>query len=188
MLFRSANSVTGPGHFSDGSLIQLLGNAGNEKDAQKAFDAGADGIGLFRTELLFLDRQTEPSIDEQTEMYLKVFNAMADKKVIVRTLDAGSDKPVPFLNTVEEENPALGVRGWRLSRIANDVIERQLEAIGKAAASTQADVWVMAPMIDTPDEAADFAGRARAQGIKKVGVMIETPAAALLAEIGRAHV
>lgn len=177
-----ANSVTGPGHFSDGSLIQLLGNAGNDSDAKKALDAGADGIGLFRTELLFLDRQSEPSVDDQTEMYRKVFDVMAGKKVILRTLDAGSDKPVPFLNTVEEENPALGVRGWRLTRIANDVIERQLEAIGKAAMQTQAEVWVMAPMIDTPDEAAEFAKRARAHGIKKVGVMIETPAAALLAD------
>jgi phosphotransferase system enzyme I (PtsI) len=177
-----ANSVTGPGRFSDGSLIQLLGNAGNDSDAKKAADAGAEGIGLFRTELLFLDRQTEPSVDEQVEMYCKVFDAMPGKKVILRTLDAGSDKPVPFLNSVDEENPALGVRGWRLTRIANDVIDRQLEAVGKAAAKTEADVWVMAPMIDTPDEAADFAKRARAQGINKVGVMIETPAAALLAD------
>lgn len=177
-----ANSVTGPGRFSDGSLIQLLGNAGNENDARKALDAGAEGIGLFRTELLFLDRQTEPSVDEQVDMYCKVFDVMAGKKVILRTLDAGSDKPVPFLNTVDEENPALGVRGWRLTRIANDVIDRQLEAVGKAAAKTSADVWVMAPMIDTPDEAADFAQRARAHGIKKVGVMIETPAAAIMAD------
>lgn len=177
-----ANSVTGPGRFSDGSLIQLLGNAGNDSDAKKAADAGAEGIGLFRTELLFLDRQTEPSVDEQVEMYCKVFDAMPGKKVILRTLDAGSDKPVPFLNSVDEENPALGVRGWRLTRIANDVIDRQLEAVGKAATKTEADVWVMAPMIDTPDEAADFAKRARAHGINKVGVMIETPAAALLAD------
>ena len=177
-----ANAVTGPGRFSDGSLIQLLGNAGNDGDARKAEEAGAEGIGLFRTELLFLDRQTEPSVDDQVEMYCKVFDVMPGKKVILRTLDAGSDKPVPFLNSVAEENPALGVRGWRLTRIANDVIDRQLEAIGKAATKTQADVWVMAPMIDTADEAADFAARARAHGIKKVGVMIETPAAALTAD------
>jgi phosphotransferase system enzyme I (PtsI) len=177
-----ANAVTGPGRFSDGSLIQLLGNAGNDGDARKAEEAGAEGIGLFRTELLFLDRQTEPSVEDQVEMYCKVFDVMPGKKVILRTLDAGSDKPVPFLNSVSEENPALGVRGWRLTRIANDVIDRQLEAIGKAATKTQADVWVMAPMIDTADEAADFAARARAHGIKKVGVMIETPAAALTAD------
>jgi phosphotransferase system enzyme I (PtsI) len=107
---------------------------------------------------------------------------MAGRKVILRTLDAGSDKPVPFLNTIVEENPALGVRGWRLTRIADDVIERQLEAVGKAAAATTADVWVMAPMIDLPSEAAEFAARARKYGIKHVGVMIETPAAALLAD------
>ncbi len=177
-----AESVTGPGRLSDGTAIALMGNAGNENDALSAAKAEAEGIGLFRTELLFLDRQTEPSVDDQVSMYRAVFDAMGERKVIVRTLDAGSDKPVPFLNAVDEENPALGVRGWRLTRIANDVLERQLEAIGRAANETSADVWVMAPMIDTPAEAAEFATRARAHGIAKVGVMIETPAAALLAD------
>jgi phosphotransferase system enzyme I (PtsI) len=177
-----AESVTGPGRLSDGTAIALMGNAGNENDAISAAKAEAEGIGLFRTELLFLDRQTEPSVDDQVQMYRAVFDAMGERKVIVRTLDAGSDKPVPFLNAVDEENPALGVRGWRLTRIANDVLERQLDAIGRAANETAADVWVMAPMIDTPAEAAEFAARARAHGIAKVGVMIETPAAALLAD------
>lgn len=177
-----AESVTGPGRLSDGTAIALMGNAGNENDAVSAAKAEAEGIGLFRTELLFLDRQTEPSVDDQVQMYRAVFDAMGERKVIVRTLDAGSDKPVPFLNAIDEENPALGVRGWRLTRIANDVLERQLEAIGRAANETSADVWVMAPMIDTPAEAAEFATRARTHGIAKVGVMIETPAAALLAD------
>lgn len=177
-----AAAVTGPGRLSDGTPVRLMANAGNEGDAVSGAGAGAEGIGLFRTELLFLDRQTEPSVDEQVAMYLRVFDAMPGNRVILRTLDAGSDKPVPFLNTVAEENPSLGVRGWRLTRIADDVLSRQLEAVGRAAAQTQADVWVMAPMIDTPQEAAEFAARARAAGIKKVGVMIETPAAALLAD------
>ena len=177
-----AESVTGPGRLADGTAVALMGNAGNENDALSAAAAQAEGIGLFRTELLFLDRQTEPSVDDQVQMYRAVFDALGERKVIVRTLDAGSDKPVPFLNAVTEENPALGVRGWRLTRIANDVLERQLEAIGIAASQTSADVWVMAPMIDTPQEAAEFASRARAHGISHVGVMIETPAAALLAD------
>lgn len=177
-----AESVTGPGRLSDGTAVALMGNAGNENDALSAAAAQAEGIGLFRTELLFLDRQSEPSVDDQVHMYRAVFDALGDRKVIVRTLDAGSDKPVPFLNAITEENPALGVRGWRLTRIANDVLERQLEAIGIAATQTSADVWVMAPMIDTPQEAAEFAARARSRGITKVGVMIETPAAALLAD------
>ncbi len=177
-----AAAVSGPGRLSDGTPIPLMANAGNEQDAIAGVAAGAEGIGLFRTELLFLDRQTEPSVDDQVALYLRVFEAMAGRKVILRTLDAGSDKPVPFLNAVTEENPALGVRGWRLTRIANEVLERQLEAVGIAAQQTQADVWVMAPMIDTAQEAAEFANRARAHGIKHVGVMIETPAAALLAD------
>lgn len=177
-----AAAVTGPGRLSDGTPVRLMANAGNEGDAVSGAGAGAEGIGLFRTELLFLDRQTEPSVDEQVAMYLRVFDAMPGNRVILRTLDAGSDKPVPFLNTIAEENPSLGVRGWRLTRIADGVLARQLEAVGRAAAQTRADVWVMAPMIDTPQEAAEFAARARAAGIKKVGVMIETPAAALLAD------
>lgn len=177
-----AASVTGPGRLSDGTPVALMANAGNEQDAISGAAAGAEGIGLFRTELLFLDRQTEPSVEEQANLYQRVFDAMAGRKVILRTLDAGSDKPVPFLNTIDEENPALGVRGWRLTRIADDVLERQLEAVGIAASRTTADVWVMAPMVDLPSEAAEFAHRARSHGIKHVGVMIETPAAALLAD------
>ncbi len=177
-----AASVSGAGRLSDGTPVTLMANAGNEKDAVAAAAVGAEGIGLFRTELLFLDRTTEPSVEEQAGLYESVFEAMAGRKVILRTLDAGSDKPVPFLNTVEEENPALGVRGWRLTRIADDVIDRQIEAVALAASRTSADVWVMAPMIDTAAEAADFAKRARARGIRHVGVMIETPAAALLAD------
>lgn len=177
-----AAAVTGPGRLADGTPVTLMANAGNESDAVSAVTVGAQGIGLFRTELLFLDRQSEPSVDEQAAMYQRVFDAMAGHRVILRTLDAGSDKPVAFLNTVPEENPALGVRGWRLTRIADEVLSRQLEAVGKAAAKSTADVWVMAPMVGTPQEAAEFAARARAAGIKKVGVMIETPAAALCAD------
>jgi phosphotransferase system enzyme I (PtsI) len=97
-------------------------------------------------------------------------------------LDAGSDKPVPYINAPHEENPALGVRGWRLTRTSDDVLNRQLEAIAQAGQESDVDLWVMAPMINTPAEAKDFASRARSLGIKKVGVMIETPAAALHAD------
>ena len=143
--------------------------------------AGAEGIGLFRTELLFLESQTEPTIDEQISMYRRVFEPMKGHRVVVRTLDAGSDKPVPYINAPHEENPALGVRGWRLTRTNDEVLERQLQAISRAAEGADIDLWVMAPMVNTPAEACHFAERARAVGIKKVGVMIET-------QIGRAHV
>lgn len=177
-----AAAVTGPGRLSDSTPINLLANAGSVADSVSAANAGAEGIGLFRTELLFLSRDVEPTVEEQVALYTDVFTAMAGQKVVVRTLDAGSDKPVPFLNTVPEENPALGVRGWRLTRNGTGVMRRQLQALATAATETHTDLWVMAPMIDTPAEAADFAAQAREFGIRHVGVMIETPAAALLAD------
>ena len=177
-----AYSVTGPGRLSDGTAIQLLCNAGTVDDVRAAVKVGAEGIGLFRTELLFLDSQIEPSVEEQVKLYSEVFDAMQGKKVVIRTLDAGSDKPVPYINAIHEENPALGVRGWRLTRTSNDVLNRQLEALAKAAEGKDVQLWVMAPMINTPDEAKDFAERVRALGMKIPGVMIETPAAALHAD------
>lgn len=177
-----AAAVQGPGRLSDGTPVTLMANAGNTSDAIAAAAVGAEGIGLFRTELLFLDRQDEPSIDEQVELYRSVFEAMSGSKVILRTLDAGSDKPVPFINAIAEENPALGVRGWRLTRTADEVLTRQLQAVAKAATLVHTDIWVMAPMINTALEAAEFARRAREFGIKHVGVMVETPAAAISAD------
>ena len=177
-----AASVVGPGRLSDRTPITLLANAGNAQDAVAAATVGAEGIGLFRTELLFLDRRDEPTVDEQVELYRSVFEAMAGRRVVVRTLDAGSDKPVPFINAIHEDNPALGVRGWRLTRTADDVLNRQLDAIARASREVNVDVWVMAPMIDIPSEAAEFAHRARERGLRRVGVMVETPAAAILAD------
>ena len=177
-----AASVTGPGKLKDGTPVTLLGNAGDANGALAAARAGAEGIGLFRTELLFLDSQSEPTIEEQVAMYKGVFEPMKGHRVVVRTLDAGSDKPVPYINAPHEENPALGVRGWRLTRTNNEVLERQLKAIALAGENSDVDLWVMAPMVNTPAEARHFAERARAVGIKKVGVMIETPAAAIHAD------
>ena len=177
-----AASVTGPGRLSDGTPVKLLGNCGDGEGSVAAAAAGAEGIGLFRTELLFLDSITEPTVEEQIQMYRTVFTPMSGKRVVVRTLDAGSDKPVPYINAIDEENPALGVRGWRLTRTSDGVLTRQLEAIAAAARDIDIDLWVMAPMINTPAEAADFAQRASALGIKQVGVMVETPAAAIHAD------
>ena len=175
-------SVLGPGQLKDGTVINLLANCGNSVDAKKALENGAEGIGLFRTELLYLNQKTPPTIDEQVEIYADIFKIFSGKKVIIRTIDAGSDKPVPFLNSLKEENPALGVRGWRLIRQFPQVIHDQIKAIALAQEKTDCDVWVMAPMIDTKQEAQDFAQIARSNGIKKVGVMIETPSAAIISD------
>ena len=175
-------SVSGPGKLKDNTAINLLANCGNIEDAKKAIINEAEGIGLFRTELLYLNQAHAPNINEQVKVYSELFEIFQGKKVIIRTLDAGSDKPVPFLNSDKEENPALGVRGWRLIREFSSVIKDQIKAISIAQESGKCDVWVMAPMIDTADEALEFSNLAKENGIKKIGVMIETPAAAMVSD------
>lgn len=173
---------TGDGATSDGHAVKLLANIGTAEDAEKLTDAPVEGVGLFRTEVLFLSAQTAPSEDEQAKAYSRAFAALGDRKVVIRTLDAGADKPLPFVTQPGEENPALGVRGYRLVRVAGDLLTTQLAAIARAAKETGATPWVMAPMISTVDEAAAFAAKARDIGIAKVGVMVEVPAVALRAE------
>lgn len=172
----------GNGITADGHLVPLLANVGGAKDAVKAAAAGAQGVGLLRTEFCFLERETEPTIPEQVEAYRGVFDAFPGKKVVVRTLDAGADKPLPFLTDASEPNPALGVRGYRTDTTSPGVLERQLEAIAEAAKDTSADVWVMAPMISVPAEAARFASLCAAAGLKTPGVMVEVPSAAVTSE------
>jgi phosphotransferase system enzyme I (PtsI) len=170
----------GPCHTKDGHPVSLYLNVGSMKDVR----AGARGVGLLRTEFLFLGRKDAPSVAEQHAAYLDLFNAFPGSRVVIRTLDAGADKPLPFLGLPAEENPALGVRGLRTSRLRPEVLEEQLVAIAsaaEAAAAVGCEVWVMAPMVATPAEAADFAGRARAHGLARVGAMVEIPAAALRA-------
>ncbi|WP_367312899.1 phosphoenolpyruvate--protein phosphotransferase [Demequina zhanjiangensis] len=180
--------LNGPGVTRDGARVRLLANVAGAHDAQEASRWGAEGVGLFRTELSFLDRGIEPSVEEQAETYLAVLRAFPGQRVVIRTLDAGSDKPVPYLTLPGEPNPALGVRGFRTARRDPDVLARQLEAISHAAMRAGEAPWVMAPMIATRDEAASFASMARGAGIETVGVMIETPAAALLADAIAAEV
>jgi phosphotransferase system enzyme I (PtsI) len=173
----------GPGRTADDYQIALLANVGGVADVEPALAAGAEGVGLFRTEFLFLDRADPPTLDEQQAAYQAVFAPFgaAGGKVVVRTLDAGADKPLAFLNLRHEPNPALGQRGLRAVRHAPEVLADQLEAIGRAAAATGAEVWVMAPMVATAAEAGWFCAQARRQPIERAGVMIEIPAAALRA-------
>ena len=172
---------SGPGRTSDGRGVQLLLNIGGEGDLERAVAADAEGVGLFRTEFLFLDRTSAPTVDEQEAVYTRVFSAFRGRKVVVRTLDAGADKPLGFVTQPDEPNPALGIRGLRTSRRFPELLEDQLTAIARAAASGGTEVWVMAPMVSTPGEASAFAQRARIAGLPKAGVMVEVPAAALRA-------
>lgn len=175
----------GTGRTADGHRVELLANVGSPETVDEAVAASAEGVGLFRTEFCFLDRLTAPDRLEQAEAYERVLRGFPGRKVIVRTLDAGADKPLPFLTDAAEANPALGVRGYRTSWRRPEVLEEQLAAIAVARDALRgdavADVWVMAPMIDTAAEARDFVGRCRAHGLMRAGVMIETPAAALTA-------
>jgi phosphoenolpyruvate-protein phosphotransferase (PTS system enzyme I) len=157
--------------------VPLLLNVGGAADMT---DDG-EGVGLFRTEFLFLGRTAAPPVAEQEAAYRSLFEAAGTKKVVLRTLDAGADKPLPFLGLAEEENPALGVRGLRTARLLPSVLAEQLEAVSRAAAATDADVWVMAPMVATAAEAAEFAALVYKAGLRTAGVMIEVPAAALRA-------
>ncbi|MEA5453679.1 putative PEP-binding protein [Sinomonas sp. JGH33] len=172
-------SFAGNNRLADGYPVPLLANVATGADAAKAAAAGAEGVGLLRTEFAFLDRDTEPTHEEQVAAYGAVFEHFAGKKVVIRTLDAGADKPLPFLTNADEPNPALGVRGYRTDRTSPGVLERQLAAIAAAAKEHEADVWVMAPMISTPDEAAAFTALAHAAGLPTAGVMVEVPSAAL---------
>jgi phosphoenolpyruvate-protein phosphotransferase (PTS system enzyme I) len=172
---------TGPGRTADGVAVKVLANVADGESAAAAAAGPVEGVGLFRTELCFLNQTTEPSVEEQAGIYEKVLGAFDDGRyVVVRTLDAGSDKPVAFATLPGEENPALGVRGLRLSFGNPGLMDRQLDAIAAAARSTGTETWVMAPMVATVAEAADFGAKVRERGLK-AGVMVEVPSAALLA-------
>lgn len=172
----------GAGMLADGTSVPLYANVGDGKSAEKAAQLQAEGVGLLRTEFGFLGNDSEPSVETQAESYKAVFDAFPGKHIVVRTLDAGADKPLPFLNVKEEENPALGVRGFRTDWTVPGVLTRQLEAINKAAEGSDADIWVMAPMVSTTSEARAFKNMLDEVGIKMHGVMVETPAAAVNAE------
>jgi phosphotransferase system enzyme I (PtsI) len=176
------SAFDGTGSTADGHLVPLLANVGGAKDAAAAAALNAQGVGLFRTEFCFLERDTEPSVEEQAAAYKGVFDAFPGKKVVLRTLDAGADKPLPFLTDATEPNPALGVRGYRTDFTTPGVLERQLQAVALAEKESEADVWVMAPMISTAEEAARFASLCAEAGVKTPGVMVEVPSAALTAE------
>lgn len=161
-------------------LVEVRANIGSLDDAEAAAKTGAVGVGLFRTELLYLNESSQPSVERQRDLYASILAAAPAGPITVRTIDAGSDKPVPFLNMPEEENPALGVRGYRLIQDHRSFIEDQLKGLEAARVATGREIWVMAPMIATVQEAAEFASLARSIGSFKVGIMVETPSIAAL--------
>lgn len=179
----AAALVTGPGRTADGVPIRLLANIGGPGDVAEAVAAGVEGVGLFRTEFLYLGSSMPPSLETQVDAYRAVLDGFPGCRVVARTLDAGADKPLPFLPLGAEPNPALGVRGLRAFRGEYQaLLDTQLAALAKAAQDSTADLWVMAPMIADERDAAWFADRAREHGLRTVGAMIEVPSAALRAD------
>ena len=171
-----------PGATKDGYHIPLLANVGKPSDGKTALEYGAEGVGLFRSEFLFIGNAEPPSVEEQTKAYAELLAQFPGKKVVIRMLDAGADKPLPFLTPEDEPNPALGLRGLRTLRTHMNVLEGQLKALAAADAQTDADLWVMAPMVADQHEADYFVKLGKSFGLKKVGVMAEVPSIALMAD------
>jgi multiphosphoryl transfer protein len=174
----------------DGVCIEIAANAGGVADAQAAFAAGADAIGLLRTEFLFLDHASEPDEDTQYVIYRDVLSAMQGRPVIMRTLDIGGDKPVSYLDMPHEQNPFLGVRGLRLALNRPELLKRQLRALYRAAKDFPAGALrIMAPMVSDLGEWRAFRAIAEAVRVETgaqpvdLGIMIEVPAAALMADV-----
>ena len=182
---------TCPSQTKDGAALEICANIGTPQEAQQAMKYGADGVGLFRSEFLFMDRDALPTEDELFEAYRTAAQTMAGKPLIIRTLDVGGDKKLPTLELPHEDNPFLGFRAIRMTLSHPEIFRPQLRAILRAAA--YGDVRVMFPMIGSMDQLREAKALLREQeqtlqaegvptGPVKVGMMVEIPAAAVLAE------
>lgn len=177
---------------ADGHVVELCANIGKPEDALKVVECDGEGIGLFRTEFLFMDRPQVPTEDEQFEAYKKVAETLEGKPVIIRTLDIGGDKEIPYLGLAKEENPFLGFRAVRLCLKRDDLYRPQLRALLRASA--YGEIKIMVPMISCIDElraVKAMIGEIKAELDEKgipynkdiqVGIMVETPAASLMAD------
>lgn len=175
-------------HTRDGVRIEVAANLGSIADAEAAIAAGAEGCGLLRTEFLFLERATPPDEEEQAEVYGAIAKVLDGRPLVIRTLDIGGDKPAAYLPIPEEENPALGLRGVRISLWRPDLFETQLRAILKSVPAAQCHI--MLPMVASLSEFRE--ARAMIEGLKadlgitdkiELGIMVETPAAAVTADL-----
>lgn len=176
----------------DGRRIDVFANIGNAESIKEVKENDADGIGLFRSEFIFLGRDTLPSEEEQFSVYKRVAEEMSGRKVIIRTLDIGADKQADYFGITDEENPALGLRGIRLCLSRKDVFKTQLRALYKASAF--GNINIMFPMIASETEVDEILSiceevrkELRKEGTEfdektELGIMIETPAAAIISD------
>jgi len=175
-----------PATTTDGHTIEIAANVANPKQASAALEAGAEGIGLMRTEFLFLERNSAPDEDEQYRVYREMAEVMVGRRLIIRALDIGGDKQVPYLNLPHEENPFLGVRGARLLLQRQDLLYAQLRALYRAA--QHGPLWIMFPMVTHISEIEALRGhcelaRQQVSGPEvKLGIMVEVPAVAVMAD------
>ena len=172
---------------TDGVTVEVAANVASSAEAQVAFDNGADGVGLLRTEFLFVDRRTAPDEQEQRQAYQAVLDAMGDKSVIIRTIDVGGDKQLDYLPLPVEANPVLGLRGIRMAQVRPELIDQQLRALLQV--TPLARCRILLPMVSEVDELLQIRQRldelcAELELTQRpeLGVMIEVPAAALMAE------
>ena len=183
----AASAASEPAITIDGHRIEVAANIGGLDDAKKAAASGAEGVGLLRTEFLFLERATAPTEDEQYQVYRAIAEAMRGQPVIIRTLDIGGDKPLPYLSLPAEMNPFLGERGIRLCLAHPDLLHQQLRAILRAAPYGQ--LRIMFPMIADIDEVRqtravlDALRHELAAPSVEIGIMVEIPSAALMADV-----
>lgn len=191
-LRRDLNSASKPAVTLDQKHVSVLANIGTLEDINNALRYGAEGIGLFRTELSYIDKASAPTEDELFHYYLTIFNKIGERPIVVRTLDIGGDKAIPYLQLPKEANPFLGNRGIRLCLERLDLFKPQLRAILRSGLGH--DLRIMFPMVATVEEVR----RAKAvlhecmddlrrdniafNSIPKIGIMIEIPAAALCAD------
>ena len=178
---------------ADGQKVMLFANIGTPDDALKVSEYDGEGIGLFRTEFLFMDRTSAPDEQEQFEAYKKALTVMKGKTVVIRTLDVGGDKDIPYMNLEKEENPFLGFRAVRYCLKNPEFYKTQLRALLRAG--VYGDLWIMVPLVTGVDELRAVKAllsqaeiELESEGVSykkdlKVGVMIETPAAALTSDI-----
>ena len=178
----AAPTRSATGQLADGQRVSLLANIGSLAEIAGAVEAGAEGVGLFRTEFLFADARACPTVADQLSAYSAVCAAFPGAPVVVRCFDPGGDKPLAFVRGGEGANPALGVRGIRALRANPSLLSDQLAALRLAQDASGAELSVMAPMIADASEAEFFAHAARAAGLRSAGVMAEVPAVAVLAD------
>ena len=183
-----------PSVTKDGVRVEIVANIGKPEDVEKVLQYDGEGIGLFRTEFLFMDREAMPTEDEQFEAYKKVAEAMDGKPVIIRTLDIGGDKEIPYMGLEKDENPFLGYRAIRLCLDRKeDIYKPQLRALLRASA--YGNIRIMVPLVTCIEEyrqaralVEELKGELDSKGIPykrdiQVGIMVETAAASLIADI-----